>query len=595
MNRISYGQMLAASLDTLKHLKTILIDLFDKERMFTNYWNKAPGLRDCREFEEFVKSYHRDNVLRPFSSKYFEVPTNAEAICSAPLAGASALSTKFTHELDACTDYDLKMLRAHVRLLSSSGFLGHAMTLQTALVTGAPFYGFAIDFEEEWNTLITLKDSFQHVVQQILLDAASPEGYQMKVPRTLMDNPLSIPEKLLLKLYHYRQLYRFGDANWGTDCLGRTLGHIALEEEDCFCLENDSLEEKRDIIGRSQFHVICERNTFLKMSWGDLHNFVLELRDMEEIGQKNCTGQQPLHYVAALGDLETFKYLLSFSGIEADCPDILGRAPVFYAASNGHTQILRLLLDQDNVDVDRMDNKGYTPLCIAAYNRQLQAIKYLLEKGADANLANRKSDVTPFAQAVLQQDIDVVRLLGSQKDVDVNVEFKSEGLLRTPLTMAIANNFQTGVQYLLGREDIDVNKHGWDRLTPLYLAAAYRAVDTVGLLAAHPKVKVNLASSHRGTALIEAALGGPLEIVKILLAHRDIDVNLADSSGLTPLMAAASRGRTKVISSLLRHSKITLVLIDRQGNTAMNHAARGGYWEIVTMLREEMSRRRIKM
>jgi ankyrin repeat protein len=590
MNRISYGQMLAASLDTLKHLKTNLVQIFDKEMMFTDYWNEAPGLQDCRELEEFVKSYHRDNVLRPFSSQNLQIPANSQTISSALLA--SALSTKFTHERNEYDDHDMKMLRAHVSALSSSGFLGHAMTLQTAIVTRA--YD-TDNFDEEWNTLIMLKDGFKLVVLQILLDAAFSEGCQTNVPRILMESPLPIPEELVLDLYRSRDLDRFRDANWGIDCLGRTLGQIALDEDHYFCLDEYSLKEKQDIIGRSDFHAICEKNTLLKRPGGCFPHPTLKPRDMEEIRQKNCMGQQLLHYAAVLGDVQSFKYLLSFSGIEADCPDALGRTPVFYAASNGHTKILRLLLDQDNVNVDRKDNNGYTPLCIAAYNCQLNAIECLLEKGADANHVNLEWGLTPLAQAVLHQDIDVVRLLCSQKNIDVNCESTHEELLRPPLAIAIANGFQEGVQYLLGREDIDVNKRDWTGRIPLQLASESRAVDTVRLLAAHPKINVNFAHFPGCTTLLRAAEYGPLEIVDILLAHPDIDVNLADSSGYTPLMTAVIYGREReVILSLLRHSEVDLGLKDRWGNTAMEHARRGGSGEIVTILREEMSRRGIK-
>jgi ankyrin repeat protein len=581
--------MLAASLDTLKHLKTNLIKIFDKERMFTDYWNEAPGLQDCREFEEFVRSYHQDNVLRPFSSQNLQIPGNSQAISSALLA--SALSTKFTPKRDEYNDHDMKMLKAHVSLLSSSGFLGHAMTLQTALVTRASVYD-TDNFDEEWDTLIMLKDGFQHVVLQILLDATFSEGCQTKVPRTLMNNPLPIPEELVLGLYYKNwELDRFRDANWRIDCLGRTLEQIALDEDHYIGLEEYTLKDQQDIIGRSDFHVTCEKNPLLKRTGG----FLPRPAHTEEIKRKTCTGQQLLHYAAVLGDVRTFKYLLSFSFIEADCPDVLGRAPVFYAASNGHTKILRLLLDQDNVNVDRKDNKGYTPLCIAAYNCQLNAIECLLEKGADANHVNLESDLSPLVQAVLQQDIDVVRLLGSQKNIDMNCENKLDVPLRTPLTEAITNCFQEGVQYLLGREDIDVNKHHWDGLTPLLLAVIYRAVDIVRLLAAHPKINVNLASSGGRIALVDAARSAPLEIVEILLAHPDINVNLADSSRHTPLITAAIDGRTEVILSLLCHSDVDLGLEDRGGNTAMKYARRYRHGEIVDILEEEMSRRGIEI
>jgi ankyrin repeat protein len=443
MNRICYGQMLAASLDTLKHLKTNLIDLFDKEKMFEDYWDEAPGLQDCREFEEFVENYQRDIVLRSFSSPCLQVSAISQAISSALLA--SALSTKSTCDHVEYSDHDMKMLRSHVSALSSSGLFGHAMTLQTALVTRAVTYHIG-NIDDEWKALMMLKNGFQDVVLQILRDPFLPEGYQTKVPGILMDNPLPIPEELVLAISMSEDLDKFRDANWEIDCLGRTLEQIALDPDpftDHLFFEPNG---KRDIIGRSDVHGICANDARLRR---------IGRHYVDKIEQTNCMSQQPLHYAAVLGKFLNFKYLLSFSDIDADCPDALGRAPVFYAASNGHTKILRLLLDQHGVDIDRLDDNGYTALCMAVRNGHFKAAEYLLEKGANANYVNpNRVCRTAFAQAVYNQDIDIMQLLGAQKCVNVNISFHGETLL----TKAVRDDFQEGVQYLLNHENIEVNK-----------------------------------------------------------------------------------------------------------------------------------------
>jgi ankyrin repeat protein len=396
--------------------------------------------------------------------------------------------------------------------------------------------------------------------------------------------------------YDSWRLNLFRNANWEVDCLGRTLGQIILDADRYFRPDQYSLKGKQDIIGRSDFHIICANNTLLKKPGGCFPQPALEPRDIEEIKQKNSTGQQLLHYAAVLGNVRSFKYLLSSSNIEPDCPDALGRAPVFYAASNGHTKILHLLLEQHDVMVDREDNEGYTPLKIAIYNCQLNAIECLLKKGANPNHVIPRSGLTPLALAMYHQDIDVVQLLVSQKDIEVNGESENRPSLKTPLIMAIADRFQEGVQYLLQHERIDVNKRDWNNRTPLYIAVTYGAVDTVRLLATHPKVDVNLASSHGETALIAAARLGAFEITKILLDRKDIKVNLTDSIGHTPLIAAVHLQKTDVILLLLRHLEVDLSLQDKLGHTAIDYVAgRGDSKEIVTILYKEMSRRGIKV
>jgi len=52
MNRVSYGRMLEEALETLTRLKENLIQLFDKENLFENFWKECPGLQECRETKD---------------------------------------------------------------------------------------------------------------------------------------------------------------------------------------------------------------------------------------------------------------------------------------------------------------------------------------------------------------------------------------------------------------------------------------------------------------------------------------------------------------------------------------------------------------
>ena len=94
---------------------------------------------------------------------------------------------------------------------------------------------------------------------------------------------------------------------------------------------------------------------------------------------------------------------------------------------------------------------GDTALHYAAYGKKVEAIKLLLEMGADSNRVNGKNCSTLHI-SVLMKDLESVRLLLEQPNIDVNV---TDAFDDSPLHEAIVKGkfFRTLLKKTQGTTD----------------------------------------------------------------------------------------------------------------------------------------------
>ena len=111
------------------------------------------------------------------------------------------------------------------------------------------------------------------------------------------------------------------------------------------------------------------------------------------------------------------------------------------------------------------------------------------------------------------------------------------------------------VERLLSFGNIDINMMG-TKGTLLHLAVEQNQQAVVKFLLSRPGIKINLGDPSGATPLFAAARLGHLEVARMLLSRSGIDVNLGDSTGVTPLFAAAQLGRLEIAGVLLQHPAI---------------------------------------
>eukprot|EP00833_Pecoramyces_ruminatium_P018881 jgi/Orpsp1_1/1192913/evm.model.d7180000096881.1 len=214
------------------------------------------------------------------------------------------------------------------------------------------------------------------------------------------------------------------------------------------------------------------------------------------------------------------KILINNPKIDINETDDEGNTPLIYAAGTGQIEILKFLLDQPHINVNIQNNNDNTALMFGVVNNQIEIVKLLLNKRnskgqriCDVNIKGKKK----FAILNKRVDIDP----NNEKFLDLlqnNFKFSKF----TPLLIAVYENHVELVKILLSHPDIEVNEKDTLReLTALLLATSMGNTEMVKLLLDHPKININIQDKNGYTALAYAVLDNYTEIIKLLLNKKD--------------------------------------------------------------------------
>ena len=111
--------------------------------------------------------------------------------------------------------------------------------------------------------------------------------------------------------------------------------------------------------------------------------------------------------------------------------------------------------------LNKTDHEGDSPLHYAAYGKKTAVVQYLLAMGANVNAVNEKK-CSVLHVSVLVSDIDTVKLLLGQQDIDVNIQDAFED---TPLHEAIVKGCAPIIDLLCHHPTINftvTNKRGFN-------------------------------------------------------------------------------------------------------------------------------------
>ena len=151
---------------------------------------------------------------------------------------------------------------------------------------------------------------------------------------------------------------------------------------------------------------------------GDLITFQERLNSMPNLPIKaiRCS----LQAACQNGHLDIVKVLVTQFPNDVDFK-YEGKTPLQMAAHGGHVRILQYLLsDPERLSLlETRDDEGDTALHYAAYGKKTGSIEVLVDKGADINASNAKQ-CSVLHLAVLMKDLDTVRVLLAQPNVNVN-------------------------------------------------------------------------------------------------------------------------------------------------------------------------------
>ncbi|MCP4747312.1 MAG: hypothetical protein GY874_14400, partial [Desulfobacteraceae bacterium] len=128
------------------------------------------------------------------------------------------------------------------------------------------------------------------------------------------------------------------------------------------------------------------------------------------------------------------------------------------------------LVRQTTIKVAYSQNNKSKFFYEAVKNGDVKRVKKWLEAGAEVNYVNGKG-ITPLCRAAWKGYTDVVKLLLSHPEIDVNKD--------RPLYWAAKNGHIEIVKLLLSHPEIDVNQANNIGFTPLYWAAKEGHIEIV--------------------------------------------------------------------------------------------------------------------
>lgn len=141
----------------------------------------------------------------------------------------------------------------------------------------------------------------------------------------------------------------------------------------------------------------------------------------------------------------------------------------------------------------------------------------------------------------------------------------------TALQWAVDNENTSAIEYLLGRDDLDL-KHEFD------IALAKQTLDVAKSLIARDDFNPNANRSLHSAILHEAKV-----IVGLLLARSDVDPNII-SSGQTPLHLAIEKNDIEAIKLLLARGDLNPNITSEDRETPLEAAVSHRNREVVELL-----------
>lgn len=250
---------------------------------------------------------------------------------------------------------------------------------------------------------------------------------------------------------------------------------------------------------------------------------------------------------------------------------------LYLACLNKHPEVIKKLIEK-GADINALDGSGVSLLHYFTSKGDLEAVKMLLAHGANANIIDMKSGISPLLLALEKGHFDIA-LMFIEKDVNIKVIDETSG--QTPLHLA-AENGRLDVVLALLEKGANINVGNDSNFTPLHMAAQNGHVGIVSACIKHG-ANIKVVDSFLGqTPLHLAVENGHANVVRVLLQN-GADINAADKTGKTPLHIAVAQGRLDLVQKLMTQGA-DINAADKNGRTPLHLAAEKGHLNILTAL-----------
>lgn len=389
-----------------------------------------------------------------------------------------------------------------------------------------------------------------------------------------------------------------------------------------------------------------------------------------DIEAKDIDNWTALHYAAAFASLQTVEALVD-NGADKNSLTKDGNIPVNYAkdetiktylsggkigredteevveeetketAADENTETSETITEDElNNELDTTQNGSIVDptvvdldpkqleLLIAVKNNDIIAVNALLKENVNPNFVDEEG-YSPLHRAVLNNNLDVVNVLFSYKDIDTEIKLPYEASVddwylggATPLLVASytgnadivnalieagsdirakddidgattihiasANGNNEVINILLNKDNTLINEADSMKDTPLHWASIKNQTDTISLLLANG-ADTKLANSDGNTVLHYAAMYGDVNTVNVLLEADSSLASVENNEGITPIYYAIVVSDNDILSSIITNGQIDINKKDSLGYTPLHYAANYGNMEAVVLLVEEFN------
>eukprot|EP01031_Cornospumella_fuschlensis_P035436 gene35436-42952_t len=203
----------------------------------------------------------------------------------------------------------------------------------------------------------------------------------------------------------------------------------------------------------------------------------------------------------------------------------------------------------------------------AAAQGLLSEVKNAVNQGANIDVADENSGVTPLMWAAKHGYADIVKYLLSKK---AKLTARSTDRQQSALMWAVYSG-NLDIFNLIIKAGGDPEEENYRGDTPLALAAYMGHSALVSRLI---KLEVDAdfqTKQNDFSALHFASYKGHVDVVRMLL-QAGARADVREKGGRTPLLLAAMEGHEEVIETLLAHSPSLIHAVDRGGHTALTLA-----------------------
>ncbi|KAJ5948554.1 hypothetical protein N7454_001861 [Penicillium verhagenii] len=259
--------------------------------------------------------------------------------------------------------------------------------------------------------------------------------------------------------------------------------------------------------------------------------------------------------------------------------------------------VCKMLTDCD-IDVNGLTANGRTPLFWAVYEGHTEIVRLLLSApDIDVNMGDTMTGVSPLflAAGFDASHTEIVKLLLDTPDVDVNMTASAIG--QSPFIQAALSDSTEIAKLILNAPNIDINVTDCSTgqlaiWWPIILRnveivrALLEAPNALTLLLDSPGIDVNLTDDAGCPPLSLAINLNYTEAIKLLLEAPGIDINAKDGSDFTYLGIAVMKGHTEIVKLLLEDANIDPNMAGVKGHAPLLAAVFMNHGEAAKLLVE---------